>query len=91
MRLGFPSEGFGANPKLEIALTSYHIKHDPNSKTNFNQFDSSKGNYLTNPGFGISVDSGFRAMDTPIRFEADIYKNSYFKSSLLRTTHCGKY
>ncbi len=81
VRLGFPSEGFGANPKMEFALTSYHIKHNANDKTNFNQFDSKNRDYLSNPGFGISVDSGFKALDTSIRFEAGVYKNSYFKTT----------
>jgi len=80
-QLGFPKEGFGSNPRLELALTSYHIKHNANDKTDFNQFDASKHRFLSNPGVGLSVDTGTQFMGSPVRLEAVVYKNSYYKTT----------
>jgi hypothetical protein len=80
-KLGFPSSGFGSNPKLEVALTSYHIKHNANDKTNFNQFDAKNNKFWTNPGVGLSVDSGVSLFGSPVRIEAVVYNNSYFKTT----------
>lgn len=80
-RLGFPSSGFGSNPKLEVALTSYHLKHNPNDTTNFNQFDAKNNKFWTNPGIGLSVNSGINLLGSPVRIEAVAYKNSYFQTT----------
>jgi|GEM_PF-5871516 len=78
-KLGFPKEGFGANPKLEIPLTSYHITSSSNAK--FNQFDPKNDKYLSNLGIGISVDSGVSLMGSSVRLEAATYKNSFYKQT----------
>ena len=74
--LGFPSNGFGSDPHLEIAITSKHLRGSENHE-DFNQFSSS--NPISNPGIGLSVNTGLNEMGAPVRAETAIYKNSYGK------------
>lgn len=76
--MGFPASGFGSDPRLEIALTSKHFRNSDNHDK-FNEFSASRP--ISNPGLGLSVNTGVDALGAPVRVEAGVYNNSYAKTS----------